>query len=108
MSGGSGTGAGLRAFDREGDPVQLLACSPPPAVGGEPVTSPEGCSLPGPRTESTGRTNRAITHGRFRSPGYVAASCGGALLTVLRTCIDQQSRSSDVCGFRAARSGWPA
>jgi REP element-mobilizing transposase RayT len=40
----------------------------------------------------TDRVNRASMHGRFWSPSYFAASCGGAPLAIIRQYVDQQRR----------------
>ncbi|MFF4794409.1 hypothetical protein ACFY2M_32650 [Streptomyces sp. NPDC001276] len=39
-----------------------------------------------------GRVNQAIMHGPFWSPSYLAASCGGAPLSIIRQSIEQQKR----------------
>jgi REP element-mobilizing transposase RayT len=40
----------------------------------------------------TGRVNRATMNGHFWPPSYLAASCGGAPLPIIRQYIDQQQR----------------
>ena len=42
------------------------------------------------RSEFTGQVNQAIMHGHFWSPSYLAASCGGAPLNIIRQYIEQQ------------------
>ncbi|MGA5332278.1 transposase [Streptomyces cellulosae] len=39
-----------------------------------------------------GRVNQTVMHGRFWSPPYVAGSCGGAPLQVVKDYIAQQKR----------------
>ncbi|MGW3026900.1 transposase [Streptomyces sp. NPDC001221] len=41
---------------------------------------------------SSPAVDRAIMHGHLWSPSYFSASCGGASLTIVRQCIEQQKR----------------
>ncbi len=56
------------------------------------VNSLQGVSARRPRAEYTGRVNRAVMHGHFRSPSYFAGSVGGAPLQVVEDYIEQQKR----------------
>jgi putative transposase len=42
------------------------------------------------RRQHTGPVNQATTNGHFWSPSYLAASCAGAPLSIIRRYIDQQ------------------
>jgi len=44
------------------------------------------------RKEFTSRVNPAIMRGPFWSPSYLAASCGGAPLSIIKAYIEQQRR----------------
>jgi putative transposase len=44
------------------------------------------------RSQYAGRVNQARMNGHFWSPSYLAASCGGAPLTIIRQYIEQQQR----------------
>jgi len=65
---------------------------PPKAAVSALVNSLKGVSSRRLRQEFTGRVNRASMHGRFWSPSYFAASCGGAPLSIIRQYIEQQRR----------------
>jgi len=54
------------------------------------VNSLKGVSARRLRSEYTGRVDRARMNGHFWSPSYVAASCGGAPLSIIRQYIEQQ------------------
>ena len=54
------------------------------------VNSPMGVSARMPRSQYPGRVNRATMNGHLWSPSYLAASCGGAPLPIVRRYIDQQ------------------
>ncbi|GGP76958.1 IS200/IS605 family transposase [Streptosporangium pseudovulgare] len=84
--------AELREFNGEDDHVHLLLRCPPKVSISRPVHSLKGVSSHYLRKEFTGRVNRAIMHGHFWSPSYFAASCGGAPLTIIKACIEQQRR----------------
>jgi putative transposase len=85
-------GAELREFNGEDDHVHLLVAYPPKVAISALVNSLKGVSARLLRTEFTGRVNRHITHGHFWSPSYLAASCGGAPLSIIRHYIEQQRR----------------
>ncbi len=84
--------AELVEFNGEDDHVHLLVHYPPKVAVSSLVNSLKGVSARILRRDFTGRVNRAIMHGRFWSPSYFAASCGGAPLTVVRQYIEQQRR----------------
>ena len=85
-------GAELREFNGEHDHVHLLVHYPPTVALSRLVNSLKGVSSRRLRQEFTGRTNRALMHGRFWSPSYFAASCGGAPLVVVQQYIENQRR----------------
>ncbi|MEU6719095.1 IS200/IS605 family transposase [Nonomuraea sp. NPDC046802] len=70
--------AELREFNGEDDHVHLLVHYPPKVAISKLVNSLKGVSSHYLRKEFTGRVNRAIMHGHFWSPSYLAVSCGGA------------------------------
>ncbi|GAB2492158.1 hypothetical protein GCM10027187_68860 [Streptosporangium sandarakinum] len=84
--------AELREFNGEDDHVHLLVHYPPKVSISKLVNSLKGASSHYLRKEFTGRVNRAIMHGHFWSPSYLAASCGGAPLTIIKAYIEQQRR----------------
>ncbi|MFG2673876.1 MULTISPECIES: IS200/IS605 family transposase [unclassified Streptomyces] len=84
--------AELREFNGEDDHVHLLVHYPPKVQLSKLVNSLKGVSSRYLRQEFTGRTNRAIMHGRFWSPSYFAGSCGGAPLSIVKQYIEQQKR----------------
>jgi putative transposase len=43
-------------------------------------------------TDRLDRLDRAIMHGPFWSPSYLAASCDGAPLSIIKAYIEQQRR----------------
>jgi putative transposase len=77
-------GADLREFNGEDDHLHLPVKYPPTVAVSALVNSLKGVSSRRPRGEFPGRVNRAIMHGHFWSPSYVAASCGGAPLSIIR------------------------
>ncbi|MFF0142247.1 IS200/IS605 family transposase [Streptomyces sp. NPDC005227] len=84
--------AELFEFNGEHDHVHLLVHQPPKVgvsglVNSLKASPPASCAGTSP-----GHVNRAIMHGHLWSPSYFAASCGGAPLTVVRQCIEQQRR----------------
>lgn len=83
-------GARLREFNGEDDHVHLLVGYPPKVAVSALVNSLKGVSGRRLRSEFTGRVNRHIMHGRFWSPSYFAASCGGAPVGIIRRYIEQQ------------------
>jgi putative transposase len=79
-------GAELREFNGETDHVHLLVYYPPKVAVSALVNSLKGVSARRLRSEYTD----ARTNGHFWSPSYLAASCGGAPLSIIRRYIDQQ------------------
>ena len=84
--------ADLREFDGEAGHVHLLVRYPPKVSVSALVNSLKGVSARLLRTEYTGKVNRARMNGHFWSPSYLAASCGGAPLSIIRQYIEQQQR----------------
>jgi putative transposase len=84
--------ADLREFNGEADHVHLLVNYPPKVSVSALVNSLKGVSARTLRSQYTGRGNRATANGHFWSPSYLAASCGGAPLSIIRQYIDQQQR----------------
>jgi REP-associated tyrosine transposase len=85
-------GADPREFNGNTSYVRLLAGYPPKAAVSALVNSPKGVPARRLRAEFTGRVNRTSMRGHFWSPPYLAASCGGAPLSIIRQYIDQQQR----------------
>jgi putative transposase len=85
-------GARLSEFNGEHDHVHLLVEYPPKVSVSSLVNSLKGVSSRRLRQDFTGRVNRATMHGRFWSPSYLAASCGGAPLPIIRQYVEQQRR----------------
>jgi putative transposase len=85
-------GARLTEFNGEQDHVHLLAEYPPKVAISALVNSLKGVSSRRLRQDFTGRVNRASVHGRFWSPSYLAASCGGAPLSIIRQYVEQHRR----------------
>nr|WP_308126763.1 IS200/IS605 family transposase [Nonomuraea guangzhouensis] len=84
--------AELREFNGEHDHVHLLVHYPPKMAVSKLVNSLKGVSSHYLRKEFTSRINPAITHGPFWSPSYLAASCGEAPPSIIKTYIEQQRR----------------
>ena len=84
------SGAELREFNGEDDHVHLLAGYPPKAAVAGLVDSLKGVSARRLRSEFTSRIDRAVMPGHFWFPSYLAASCGGAPLSIVRQHIQQQ------------------
>jgi putative transposase len=84
--------AELREFNGEADPIHLLVPYPPKVPVSALVNSLKGVSARRLRAEYTARVNRASMHGHFWSPSYLAASCGGAPLSIIRQYIEQQQQ----------------
>jgi len=85
-------GAGLREFNGEQDHVHLLVRYPPKLPVSTLVNRLKGVSAHYLRKEFTGQINRHLIHGHLWSPSYLAASCGGAPLTIIKEYIEQQNR----------------
>jgi putative transposase len=90
--------AELAEFNGEHDHVHLLVEYPPKVPVSTLVNSLKGVSSRRLRQDFTGRVNRASMHGRFWSPSYLAASCGGAPLSIIRQYLEQQRRPDQGCG----------
>ena len=56
------------------------------------VNSLKGVSARMLRSQYAGQVNHARINGHFWSPSYLAASCGGAPLSIIRQYIEQQQR----------------
>ena len=84
--------ATLKEFNGEHDHVHLLIEYPPKVAVSALVNSLKGVSARRLRSEYAGRVNRARVNGHFWSPSYLAASCGGAPLSIIRQYIEQQRR----------------
>jgi putative transposase len=84
--------ATLREFNGEHDHVHLMVEYPPKVPVSALVNSLKGASARRLRSEYTGKVNRARMNGHFWSPSYLAASCGGAPLDIIRQYIEQQRR----------------
>lgn len=85
-------GAELAEFNGEHDHVHLLAWYPPKVAVSSLVNSLKGVSSRRLRQDFTGKVNRATMHGHFWSPSYLAASCGGAPLSIIKQYIEQQQQ----------------
>ena len=70
--------------------MHLLVNYPPKVPVSALVNSLKGVSARILRSQYTGRSNPARTNGHFWSPSYLAASCGGAPLTIIRQYTEQQ------------------
>jgi putative transposase len=81
-------GAVLRESNGADDHVHLLAEYPPKAAVSALVNSLKGVPARRLRAEFTGRVNRHIMHGHLWSPSYLAVSCGGASLSIIRKYIE--------------------
>ncbi|MEU0565320.1 IS200/IS605 family transposase [Nonomuraea sp. NPDC005983] len=84
--------AELREFNGADDHVHLLVHYPPKVAVSKLVNSLKGVSSLYLRKEFTSRVNQAIMDGHFWSPSYLAASCGGAPLAIIKAYIEQQRR----------------
>ena len=80
----------LREFNGEADHVHLLVEYPPKVSVSALVNSLKGASARRLRSEYTGKVNQAWMNGHFWSPSYLAASCEGAPLSIIRQYIEQQ------------------
>jgi putative transposase len=79
-------------FGGEDDHVHLLVEYPPKVAVTSLVNSLKGVSARRLRQDFTGQVNQASMRGRFWSPSYFAASCGGAPLSIIRAYVEQQRR----------------
>ena len=85
-------GARLAEFNGEHDHVHLLVEYPPKVPVSALVNSLKGVSSRRLRQDFTGTVNSASVHGRFWSPRYLAASCGGPPVAIIRQYVEQQRR----------------
>jgi len=76
------TGRGPCTLARAGKPALLRPQEP--RVADDLIVRGDG---------QAGQTH--IMHGHFRSPSYIAASCGGAPLSIIRQYIEQQRAPVD-------------
>jgi putative transposase len=76
--------ADLREFNGDAGRVYLLVSYPPKVSVSALVDSLKGVSARRLRTEYTGRVNQARINGHFWSLPYLAASCGGAPLSIIK------------------------
>lgn len=83
-------GAALVEFNGEDDHVHLLIEYPPTAQLSRLVNSLKGVSSRRLRQRFRIRTHRD----HLWSPSYLAASCGGAPLSIIRQYVEQQRRPS--------------
>ena len=81
--------AELQEFNDQDDHVHPLVDYPPNVAIFALVNSLKDVPVRRLRSELTGRVNRYITYGHFRSPSYLAASCGDAPPGIIRQHIEQ-------------------
>ena len=84
--------ADMIEFNGEHDHVHLLIEYPPTVQVSRLVNSLKGVSARRLRYEFTGWVNKHSMNGHFWSPSYLAASCGGAPLSIVQQYIEQQQR----------------
>ncbi|WP_326628436.1 IS200/IS605 family transposase [Nonomuraea fuscirosea] len=84
--------AELREFNGADDHVHLLVHYPPKMAVSKLVKPLKGVSSLYPRREFTGHLNHVPMKGPFWSPSYLAASCGEAPHTLIKTYIERQRR----------------
>ncbi|MFF0635983.1 IS200/IS605 family transposase [Nocardia sp. NPDC004151] len=84
--------AELIEFNGEDDHLHLLIEYPPKVPISKLVNSLKGVSARRLHYEFTGRANRHHLNGHLWSPSYLAASCGGAPLSIIKQYIEQQRR----------------
>lgn len=87
-----GMGAELRELNGGDDHVYLLVHYPPKLAISTLVNSLKGVSARYLRQEFTGRVDRHDMRGHLWSPSYLAASCGGAPLAIVKQYIADQKR----------------
>ncbi|MEU7853842.1 IS200/IS605 family transposase [Nonomuraea sp. NPDC049141] len=83
-------GAELVEFNGDSDHVHLLVHYPPKVALSTLVNSLKGVSTRLLRKEHPAHIGKFLQGGRFWSPSYFAASCGGAPLTIIKEYIDNQ------------------
>ena len=84
--------AQLREFNGETDHVHLLIHYPPKVALSRPVGSLKGVSARRLRHEFPAHIHRYLSGEHFWSPSYLAASCGGAPLKIIKDYIENQKR----------------
>jgi putative transposase len=84
--------AELREYRGQAGHVHRLGNYPPKVCVSALVNSLTGVSAQMPRSQYTGRVNRATINGHFWSPSHLAASGGGAPPSIIRRYIEQQQR----------------
>jgi putative transposase len=82
--------AEFRKFNGQADHVHLLVDYPSKVAVSALVNSLKGGSARRLRSKFTGRVNQVSRRGHFWSPSYLATSCGGAPLNIIRLYIEQQ------------------
>ena len=82
----------LVEFNGETDHVHLLAHYPPSLALSVLVNRLKGVSARRLRQQYPTEIRKYLWGAHFWSPSYFAASCGGALLTVIKRYIKQQQR----------------
>lgn len=85
-------GAELVEFNGEHDHVHLLVHYPPKVALSTLVNSLKGVSARLLRKEYGAHVRRYLWGGHFWSPSYLAASCGGAPLSIIKEYIENQKR----------------
>ncbi|GAA4229216.1 putative transposase [Streptosporangium album] len=85
-------GAVLVEFNGEHDHVHLLVHYPPKVALSVLVNSLKGVSARLLRKEFGPHVRQYLWGGRFWSPSYLAASCGGAPLSIIKEYIENQKR----------------
>ncbi|MEV4751586.1 IS200/IS605 family transposase [Streptosporangium sp. NPDC049248] len=97
-------GVRLVEFNGEYDHVRLLVGCPPKVVLAALVDSLKGVSARLLRKEYPA-VHRYLRGGRLRSPSYVAASRGGALLSLIKKYIENQERPDQRPDVHNPRTG---
>lgn len=82
--------ADLVEFNGEDNHVHLLVEYPPKVAVSKLVNSLKGVSARRLRNEYTDWVNQHSINGHLWSPSYLAASCGGAPLSIIGQYIQQQ------------------
>ncbi|MGW6424468.1 IS200/IS605 family transposase [Nocardia sp. NPDC055053] len=85
-------GATLVEFNGEPDHVHLLVEYPPKVAVSKLVNSLKGVSARRLRDEYRDWVNQHSMNGHLWTPSYLAASCGGAPIAIVKQYIDQQRR----------------
>jgi putative transposase len=85
-------GGELREFNGETDHVHLFVHYPPQVALSRLVNSLKGVSSRHLRREFPNHIRRYLWGKHFWSPSYLAASCGGAPLEIVKQYIENQRR----------------